>query len=146
MSKNGGNIKSIKEAAKDIIKDLVTMLGDNWNPVTDQKNETTVNLSSTIMECVDFWIKKREEALQNNKIVMVHFSSFLGKVNLQHIKASAITGIHIKEFPDSKAFERNWGKGTYNTYFGDQSLVSDILSSHPSDCLCLDFYLNSRFW
>ena len=129
MSKNGGNIKSIKEAAKDIIKDLVTMLGDNWNPTTDQKKETTVNLSSTITEWVDFWISKRKEALQNeaigkkglknNKIVMMHFSSYLGKVNLQHIKACAITSIHIKEFLDSKAFERNWGKVTYNTYFED---------------------------
>lgn len=149
IGKNGGNIKLIKEAAKEIIKDLVTMLSDNWNPINHQQNEATINLSSTITESIDYWIGKREEALsnesigakalKNNKIVMMHFKSYLDRVNLQHIKASAITSIHIKEFLDSKAFEKNWGKVTYNTYLGDMGNFfnylkgSKVITDSPCD-------------
>jgi len=129
VGKNGGNIKQVKEEAKVIVKELVSMLINNWNPITNLQNEVTLNSTSTILNCIDYWLGKREEALvnqaigkkalKNNKILMMHFKSYLEKVGLLHIKARDINHIHIKEFLDYKASERNWGKVTYNTYLVD---------------------------
>jgi len=129
IGKNDGNIKLIRDEAKKLILELVTLLNDNWNPLTNLQNEEVINSTSSIEECIAYWINKREEALKNqsiakktlknNKILMMHFRSFLDNNNITHIKAKNITNVHVKEFVDTKAFERNWGKVSYNTYLID---------------------------
>lgn len=96
---------------------------------TKLQTEKEINYSSNLIECLDFWIKKREEAhknkaigfsaLKNNKILVMHYKSYLETSENPILKIQNITKIHIKEFLDQKAFERNWGKVTYNTYLVD---------------------------
>jgi len=129
IGKNDGNIKLIRDEAKKLTLELVTLLNDNWNPLTNLQNEEVINSTSSIEECISYWLTKRQEVLnnesiakktlKNNKILMMHFTSFLANKNLKHIQARNLTNIHIKEFLDTKAFERNWGKVSYNTYLID---------------------------
>jgi integrase len=137
VGKNNGNLKKVKDEAKGLVLDLVTMLGNNWNPITNLQNEVALNSNSSIVNCIDYWLGKREEAfknqsigktaLKNNKILMAHFKSHLEIENLCHFKASSITSIHIREFLDAKAYERNWGKVTYNTYLVDLGTMFNYL-------------------
>ncbi|MGM9478831.1 hypothetical protein ACS5PU_20575 [Pedobacter sp. GSP4] len=125
IGKNDGNIKLIRDEAKKLILELATLLNDNWNPLTNLQNEEVINSTSSIEECISYWLMKRQDALnnesiakktlKNNKILMMHFTSFLANKNLKHLQAKSLTNIHIKEFLDTKAFERNWGKVSYNT-------------------------------
>lgn len=55
MGKNGGNIRQIKEEAKSSVKELVTKLSNNWNPITNLQNEVMLNSTSTITKCIDYW-------------------------------------------------------------------------------------------
>lgn len=129
ISRCNGNLKQIKSTAKQTVLDTVKLLSNNWNPITDIQNEATINANSTITECVSYWLNKREnyrsentitsKTLKNNKILMMHFKSFLDTNSISNLKASNINSIHIEEFMDSKTFERNWGKVTYNTYLVD---------------------------
>ncbi|RYF17062.1 MAG: hypothetical protein EOO42_16080, partial [Flavobacteriales bacterium] len=129
IGKNDGIIKQIRSEAKNLILELITLLNDNWNPITDLQNEEVINSTSSIEECIAYWINKRQESLKNqsiakktlknNKILMMHLRSFLDNSSLSHIKAKNITNVHVKEFLDTKAFERKWGKVSYNTYLID---------------------------
>ncbi len=140
IGKNGGNAKQIKEEAKALIKELVTMLNNNWNPITNLQNEIVLNFASSISSCIDYWLNKREESLKNkaiaqktlknNNILMTHFKSYLTDNNLIHIKANNINSIHIKEFLDNKSSERNWGKVTYNTYLIDLGNLFNYLKNY----------------
>ena len=129
IGKNDGNTKQIRLEAKKLILDIVSLLIEDWNPLTNEQNDSTLDQKSSIEACIVYWISKREEALnneaiakktlKNNKILMMHLRSFLDKNNLLHTKAQSISNIQIKEFLDAKAFERNWGKVSYNTYLID---------------------------
>ncbi len=129
IPKNDGNIKKIKDNAKAIIKDLVILLTTQWNPITNKHNEVAINPTSTILSCIDYWLSKREDAynnnaigwkaLKNNRILMLHFKSYLNNINIEHRKAGLFNNQCIKEFLEAKAFERSWGKVTYNTYLVD---------------------------
>lgn len=108
ISKNGRNIPQIKEEAKALATELATMLSNNWNPITNLQNEVIFNSTSTITTCIDYKLSKREEALENkaigkkalknNKILMMHFKSYLEKENLLNIKVKNINNVHIKKF------------------------------------------------
>lgn len=129
LGKNRGDVKKVQEEAKSLVNDLVKLLQANWNPINDTINKRQINLTSNISECIEYWLLKREEAfnsksighkmLKNNKILMNHFSSYLISQKISFIRVSALTNVHIKEFLDLKAFERGWGKVTYNTYLVD---------------------------
>lgn len=129
ISRCNGDIKQIKALAKQTITEIVKLLSNDWNPITNIQNEATINSTSTITECIDYWLNKREIAsketaikaktLKGNKILMMHFCSYLNKNSLANIKATHIHVMHIKEFMEHKTFERNWGKVTYNTYLVD---------------------------
>ncbi|RZK39880.1 MAG: hypothetical protein EOO90_17040 [Pedobacter sp.] len=129
LGKNEGNIKQIKLEAKKLILDLVSLLNEDWNPLTNEQNELTIDQNSSIEDCMNYWISRREESvingsiakktLKNNKILISHFSSFLYNKSLRYVKPKSISHIQIKEFLDTKAFERNWGKVSYNTYLID---------------------------
>ncbi|MDQ0964744.1 integrase [Flavobacterium sp. W4I14] len=129
IPKFDGNKKKIAQSAKQIIDELLALLKSGWNPITNLQIEKEINYSSNLIECLDFWIKKREDAhankaigfsaLKNNKILVMHYKSYLETSKNPVLKIQNITKVHIKEFLDQKAFERNWGKVTYNTYLVD---------------------------
>ncbi|MES2456766.1 MAG: hypothetical protein V4594_14530 [Bacteroidota bacterium] len=66
VGKNGGNLKKVKDEAKGLILDLVTMLGNNWNSITNLQNEVNLNSNSEIVSCIDYWLAKREEAFKKH--------------------------------------------------------------------------------
>ena len=129
ISKHGGDVKKIKEDAKTLIKDLVDLLKANWNPITNKQNEVSLTVISTIVECADYWYTVRERAynqkvigygcIKSCKTLMKHFKAYLSSKQLLRMRASQISHLHIKDFLDSKGFEHNWGKVTYNTYLVD---------------------------
>jgi integrase len=126
LAKHNGDKKKIKADAKALVLDIVEQLKANWNPLTNCEDAPKINLFSSIKECVDYWLQTRTKAfenkslcassLKNNKITMMHFTDYLTKHKLLSTRVNAVTNIHIKDFLDSKAFERNWNKVSYNTY------------------------------
>ncbi|PRY53374.1 hypothetical protein B0I27_104385 [Arcticibacter pallidicorallinus] len=149
VKKNDRDLKKVKEDAKKLVIDIVERLKTGWNPLTDDIDQPKLNLTSTIDDCINYWIGKREEAnernsigpraLKNNKILMMHFRCYLEATSNFFIRPSLITNVLIKDFLDTKTFERNWGKVTYNTYLVDLktffNYLKDIrvLSSNPCE-------------
>jgi integrase len=129
LSKNGGDIKKIKAHAKQTVFELVELLNSNWNPTTNTFNSISINPLSTVDDCISYWLTYNETAFSNNaigktriknvKIGMMHFKAFLTAKQLLEWKVTMLNNIHIKDFLDSKAHERNWGKVTYNCYRTD---------------------------
>jgi len=68
IGKNDGNTKQIKLEAKKIILELVSLLIEDWNPLTNVQNDLTLDQKSSIEACIVYWISKREEALINEAI------------------------------------------------------------------------------
>ena len=126
IGKHDGNLKKIKLDAKLVVTDIVELLDNNWNPISNAYNELQITPLSSINQCIDYWLNVRQKAFDNkaitasrnkmDKIIMMHFRDYLTKERLLNLRATTITSVHVKEFLDYKAHERNWGKVSYNTY------------------------------
>lgn len=149
ISQNKGIKNLIEKEAKKQVLELIKLLENNWNPVTNSYNSLQITPSSPITQCIEYWLKKRKEsfengsigkdALKNNTIVMNHFMDFLQKSKLFKQSIGTIYTTHIREFLDFKANERNWGKVTYNTYLTDVKTFFNylqdikIIKDNPAD-------------
>ena len=129
IGQNKGDKKAIQIEAKTAIVELITLLKGNYNPVNKTYNELKITPLSPIKDCIQYYIESSERAytltsitfkrLKGIKIIMMHFTDYLTKQSLLNIKSEMITNIDIKDFLDSKAFERTWGKVSYNSYRTD---------------------------
>ena len=138
IPKLDGNYKKIILSAKSIVSELIALLKSGWNPVTKGVDLKQINYSSNLIECLDYWIMKREEAytnkaigysaLKNNRILVMHYKSYIESTQGVVLKIQNVNKIHIKEFLDFKANERSWGKVTYNTYLIDLGTFFNYLT------------------
>lgn len=129
IGQSNGDKKEIQKEAKKTVLDLITLLDGNWNPIIGTFNELSITPLSPIKTCIQYWIEVREKSFNNetigfkrlksDKIVMMHFTDYLKTNNLLDLRPSQLTNIHIKEFIESKAFQKKWSKVTYNTYLID---------------------------
>ena len=129
IGQNKGNKGLIETEAKKQVIELIHLLENNWNPITSSYNSLQITPSSSISKCIEYWLQKRTESfknqsigkgtLKNATILMNHFIDYLDKAKLLNRPITSINPTHIREFLDLKAFERSWGKVTYNTYLID---------------------------
>lgn len=139
IGQNNGDRKLIQVEAKKAIPAIVDLLEANWNPLKNAYNALKISPLSSISHCIEYWLQARITACENNsisakklkadKIVMMHLKDYLTKRGLMNNRISAITSIHLKEFLDNKAFERNWNKVSYNTYRVDIGTFFNYLVS-----------------
>lgn len=126
IRKHKGDLKKINLEAKEVALDLVKLLENHWNPISKSFGEVTVSPLAPVKVCIEYYLQAQTKSfenqaigfnsLKNTKILMMHFSDYLRKKNLLLTRLESFTNIHIKEFLDSKGFEKGWGKVTYNTY------------------------------
>lgn len=137
LNKNNGDTRKIKAEAKETIVEVVELLAADWNPITGHINPVELKPHANIVTCIDTWLTAKEKDYSNQsigqkrlkglRIIMMHFKSYLTHENQLHLKASTITNVHIKDFLDSKAFERKWSKVSYNTYRVDMGTFFEYL-------------------
>ena len=126
IRKHKGDLMKINLEAKKVALDLVKLLENHWNPISKSFGEVTLSPLATVKDCIQYYLQAQAksfdnqaigfQSLKNTKILMMHFSDYIRKKNLLLTRLDSFTNIHIKEFLDSKGFEKGWGKVTYNTY------------------------------
>jgi len=152
IKKHKGDLKLINLDAKVVALDLVRLLQNNWNPITKTFGEMTISPLARVQDCIKYYIQAQTKSfenqaigfksLKNSKILMMHFSDYLHQKSLLISRMDFFTNVHVREFLDLKAFERGWGKVTYNTYlinlgtffnyFKDLKLITDNPCSRVS--------------
>jgi integrase len=129
LGQNKGDKKMIQVEAVIAIKELIVLLAGNYNPIKKTYNDLKISPLSSIEQCMQHWELATKTALFNNsitprrlktvKIGLMHLQDYLKKQDLLNLKPSVITSVHIKQYLDAKAYERNWGKVSYNCYRTD---------------------------
>jgi len=120
IKKHKGDLIQINLEAKVVANDLVTLLQNNWNPITRTFGELTISPLAPVRDCIQYYIQAQTKSfeneaigfksLKNTKILMMHFSNYLHEKRLLLVRLDFFTNIHIKEFLDLKTFEKVWGK------------------------------------
>ncbi|WP_428329059.1 tyrosine-type recombinase/integrase [Mucilaginibacter sp.] len=127
--KPGSSLAALKKEAKQMVPDLVDLLSKGWNPIANTCNDLPVTPISPIIDCIDYWLKHREEqkannaiakkTLENNYHLMNYFKDWLKSKNYSFRKANTFTYLDINSFMQTTAKARVWNKVSYNTYRTD---------------------------
>jgi hypothetical protein len=118
LGQNKGEKKLIQQEAVTVVKEIILLLTGNYNPIKKTYNDLSISPLSTINECMLHWEQTTTTALANNtitpmrlktiKIGLMHLRDYLAKNNLLHLKPCEFTNVHLKQYLDTKAFERKW--------------------------------------
>jgi len=78
-----GDVKTLRKQGRELVENLVELLSGGWNPISGTFNDLPITPLSSITDCMNHWLKTREESvtinalseksLQSNKYLMDFF-------------------------------------------------------------------------
>lgn len=145
--KKGTSVANLKKIAKGIVDELIELLLKGWNPINNNFNGLTITPLSPIIHCTGHWLKERSNKLKikaikpktlaNNIFLMDYFTKWLEANSFQFRKPSSFTRIDVDNFLQTTAFDRKWGKVSYNCYrtdlgtFFNYLKITKVITENP---------------